>query len=418
MQTQYHHEDGDAGAPARSEARARTDAPPTPASGAPCSNTGRKNERENPIASPETPDWRSRVGRVIEIDGVDVSDTSRGGERLEMVTTGKHSIHRLHPLPDESKPASAALIDWLAFTLTPPLQIGLMARLDGLDDAGYRWMCGELVRLFNVDANSIERQKTGGSGYKHRARFPGGQILWGGANQRGTINVSITGVGCLRIENWPTIAAWLEGQGATLKRVDLAYDDFACETFSIEKLREWYEAGEFGAGGRKPEAQLIDDLGSGKGRTFYVGNRKNGKLCRGYEKGKQLGDPESPWVRVEVEWHDRSRVLPYDMLTRPGQYLAGAYPCLRFLNIEQSKIKTIFRGAKIAYDRAVANLRQQGGKLVNLMLFVLGGDYGEVVEALRRDEGYPKRIEPFSYHVAQEPEALAHSFGIMPEYAN
>ncbi len=397
MKTQ--HEQGAAGATARSEARARTDAPPEPASTAPCSNHGAKEQKENPVISHET-------GEML-----------RGGERLEFVTTGKHAFIFQHPLPDETKPAGAALIDWLAFTLTPPLQIGLMARLDGLDDSGYRWMCGELVRLFNVDENSIERQKTGGSGYKHRARFPGGQILWGGPNQRGTINVSISGVGCSRIEDWPTVAAWLESQQAKLKRVDLAHDDFASETFSIEKLREWYEAGEFGAGGRRPEAQLVDDLGSGKGRTFYVGNRKNGKLLRGYEKGKQLGDPESPWVRVEVEWHDQSRVLPYDILTRPGQYLAGAYPCLRFLNIKQSKIKTIFRGAKIAFDSAVSNLRQQGGKLVNLMLSVFGGDYGEVVEQLRRD-GIPKRIEPYSYHVAHGPEALAHPFGMMPNYSN
>lgn len=399
MHTHQDHEVDAGGTAAHSEERARTDAPPAPASAAPCSNTGRKNERENPVASPET------------------RELMRGGERLERFTTGKHSIHLLHPLPDETKPSSVALIDWLAFTLTPPVQIALVARADGLEDSGYRWMCGELVRLFNVEANSIERQKTGGSGYKHRAKFPGGQICWGGQNQRGTINVSISGEGCSRIQDWPAIAAWLKSQQAKLKRVDLAHDDFACETFSIETLREWYEAGEFGAGGRKPEAQLIDDLGSGKGRTFYVGNRKNGKLLRGYEKGKQSGDPESRWVRVEVEWHDKSRVLPYDMLTRPGQYLAGAYPCLQRLSIEQSKIKTVFRGAKIAFDRAVSNLKQQGGKLVNLMLSVFDGDYVEVVEQLRR-EGIPKRIEPFSYHVAQGPEALAHPLGMMPNYAN
>lgn len=381
-------------------------APPAPAGGgtaraaaAPLSNTGRKNERENPIACNES------------------SDVMGEGERIEIVAQGQHAGYILHPIPIASAPPASALIDWLAFTLTPPAQIGLVSRVDGLEDSGYRWMCSELVRLFNVDANSIERQKTGGSGYKYRAKFSGGQICWGGQNQRGTINVSISGEGCSRIEDWPTVAAWLESQQARLKRVDLAHDDFACETFSIAKLRAWYEAGEFGAGGRKPEAQLVDDLGSGKGRTFYVGNRKNGKLLRGYEKGKQLGDPESPWVRVEVEWHDKSRILPYDMLTRPGQYLAGAYPCLQCLNLVQSKIKTVFRGAKIAFDRAVSNLRQQGGKLVNLMLSVFGGDYGEVVEQLRRD-GMPKRIEPFSYHVAQEPEALAHPFGMSPNYAN
>lgn len=366
---------------------------------APCSNTGRKNERENPVTCPEMPEAQFT------------------SERLLLKAGRTKDWHVTMPLPDETKPSGAALVDWLSFTLTPPLQIGLVSRLDGLDDSGYRWICSELVRLFNVDASSIERQKTGGSGYKHRAKFSGGQILWGGVNQRGTINVSISGEGCAKIEAWQTVAAWLASQQAKLTRVDLAHDDFTCETFSIEKLREWYEAGEFGLGGRQPEAQLVDDLGSGKGRTFYVGNRKNGKLLRGYEKGKQLGDPASPWVRVEVEWHDKSRVLPYDMLTRPGQYLAGAYPCLHILSKEQEKIKTIFRGAKIVFDRAVANLRQQGGKLVNLMLSVFGGDYGEVVEHLRRD-GIPKRIETYSYHIAARPEALANPFGMTLDFAN
>ena len=64
------------------------------------------------------------------------------------------------------------------------------------------------------------------------------------------------------------------------------------------------------------------------------------------------------------------------------------------------------------------HLRQQGGKLINLALAVFGGDYGEVVERLRRDDGFPKRIEPYSYHVQQTPEALANPFGMMPEYAN
>lgn len=380
-------------------------APPAPAGGgtaraaaAPLSNTGRKNERENPIACNES------------------RDCLGDGERIELVAKGRHAAYVLHPIPKPSTSPGTALIDYLAFTLTPPAQIGLVSRIDGLEDAGYRWMCGELVRLFSITANSIERQNTGLSGYKHRANFPGGLILWGGSNQRGTIHVSITGEGCSRIDDWPTIAAWLECQRAKLKRVDLCHDDFSCETFSINTLRKWYEAGGFGTGGRRPEAQLLDDLGSGKGCTFGVGNRKNGKYLRGYEKGKQLGDPQNPWFRVEVEWRDKSRILPYDMLTRPGQYLAGAYPCLECLNIEQSKVKTVFRGAKIAFDRAVSNLRQQGGKLVNLMLSVFGGDYGEVVEQLRRD-GMPKRIEPFSYHVAQEPEALAHPFGMIPNHA-
>lgn len=372
----------------------RTDTP-QPVGLAPCSNTGRKIGIENPVSCPE-------------------SDTPlRGGERVEFHASAKHEWSVKHPLPDEKAPAGAALVDWLAFTVAPPAHIALMARVEGLQDSGFRWMRGELSRLFNVSSSSFEMQKTGGSGYKHRVTFPGGQILWGGQHQRGTVHVVFSGEGCSRIENWPAIAAWLEAHRATLTRVDLAHDDYASETVSIERLREWYEAGEFNVGGRNPQAQLVDDLGSGKGRTFYIGNRKNGKLFRGYEKGKQLGDQNSQWVRLECEWHNKGRDLPYDMLIRSGQYLAGAFPCLAFLSVVQEKIKTVMRAAKIAFDRAVLNARQQVGKLVNLMLQVYGGDYCEVVEQLRR-EGIPKRIDPYSYHVMQAPQALAYPFGMMP----
>jgi phage replication initiation protein len=393
MHTHKQYEDATGGSGAARSA-ARIDALP-PVGVAPCSNTGRKNKTQNPVSPPET------IAML------------RGGERLEMVTTGKHSIHRLHPLPDESKPASAALIDWLAFTVAPPPEIALMARVEGLQDSGYRWMRGELVRFFGVSSASFELQKSGGSGYKHRATFPGGQILWGGQHQRGTVHVVLSGSGCSYIEDWPMVVTWLSEHRATLTRVDLAYDEFRSETVSFDKLREWYVNGEFGAGGRQPQAQLVDDLGSGKGRTFYVGNRKNGKLFRGYEKGKQLGDPDSQWLRLECEWHHKSRVLPYDMLVRPGQYLAGAFPCLAFLSVIQEKIKTVMRAAKIVYDKAVLNACQQVGKLVNLMLQVCEGDYGEVVDQLRRD-GIPKRIEPYSYHVRKAPQALSYPYGMTP----
>lgn len=397
MHTNHHKEEA-AGCGEAARNAVRTDTT-QPAGLAPCSNTGRKIGIKNPVSCPESP------------------APLRGGECIEFHASAKHEWSVKHPLPDENAPVGAALVDWLAFTVVPPSHIALMARVEGLQDSGFRWVRGELFRLFNVSSSSFEMQKTGGSGYKHRSTFPGGEILWGGQHQRGTVHVVFRGEGCSRIENWPAIAGWLEEHRATLTRVDLAYDDYASETVSIERLREWYEAGEFNVGGRNPQARLVDDLGSGKGRTFYIGNRKNGKLFRGYEKGKQLGDSNSQWIRLECEWHSKGRVLPYAMLLRPGQYLAGAFRCLAFLSIVQEKIKTVMRAAKISFDRAVLNARQQVGKLVNLMLSVSGGDYVEVVEQLRRD-GIPKRIEPYSYHIEQVPERLSYPNGMMPSHAN
>lgn len=370
---------------------------------APLSNTGRKNESPLPESCPES------AAGIFD------------GERIELVATGHGGGFLRHPLPNDSASPYAAHVDWLSFTVKPPAQVAVMARADGLEDTAYRWMCGELGRVFNIDAKTIERQKTGGNGYDFRASFPGGFVYWGGSKQRGTVHVNMSGEGCARIENeaWPLVVDWLQDHQAKLTRVDVAHDDFTGQTVGMERAVEWYKQAGFNAGGRTPEHDQRGDWldpKSPKGRTLYVGNRKNGKLCRIYEKGKQMGSPESPWVRFEVEWRAKSRVLPYDMLIQPGKYLAGAYPCAKFLNIEQCKIKTLFRGGKITFDRALDNLRQQGGKLINFALSIFGGDYAQLVERIRRD-GIPARLEPYDYHIQRMPEAFA-GLGVVGEYAN
>ena len=97
---------------------------------------------------------------------------------------------------------------------------------------------------------------------------------------------------------------------AAITRVDLAHDDFSATQVSIERARQWLEDGGFNASGRPPAAELIDDLGSNKGKTLYVGHRASGKFLRVYEKGKQFGDQTSPWVRAEVELVTRGGWFP------------------------------------------------------------------------------------------------------------
>jgi phage replication initiation protein len=145
----------------------------------------------------------------------------------------------------------------------------------------------------------------------------------------------------------------------------------------------------------------------------YIGARENGKLTRIYEKGKQLGDITSPWTRIELELHNKSRVIPLDALIRPAAYLAGAFPCLRYLSVEQCKIKTIGKAAKTAYTKAVEVARNQYGKLVNLMVQVHGGDALAVVRDLVR-EGLPGRLDPFSYQLYND-QALVYSLSASDE---
>lgn len=101
----------------------------------------------------------------------------------------------------------------------------------------------------------------------------------------------------------------------------------------IAEAKALHAAGGFnGSHGRLPKPKLLDDFDTGDGKTFYVGQRKNDKLLRVYEKGKQLGDPNSPWVRWELELHNAAYVIHPVTILYPGLYLAGAYPCLNWIS--------------------------------------------------------------------------------------
>jgi phage replication initiation protein len=319
------------------------------------------------------------------------------GERIQLFADRRNGISVTRYLEaDDSVSPSVALIDALAFSVTPP------------DEKSYVWVLEQMAQF--MDIGTVE-QRRGLFGFRYSARIGDGAgvIAWGGDSQRGRVYFSLMGLGCSMIKDWTLLALWLEQNKAVIKRADVAYDDFDGSVVNIAWAVDQYKADGFNAGGRKPVHTLFGDWLEGdastKGRTLGVGNRDSGKYARIYEKGKQLGEGTSPWTRVEVEWRAQDRYIPYDILTRPGHYLAGAYPCLAFLSEEQSTIKTISKAVQIAYDTAVENAKRHCGKIVNLMLDVLGGDYAGVVGSLIRP-GYPTRIDPFSYHVRKDPTQL------------
>lgn len=281
-----------------------------------------------------------------------------------------------------------AHIDWFAFTVTPP------------DGQGLHWLA-EALRQFLPDLALIPTGK-GWNGYKHRHTIMQGDnaaslglVAHGGESQRGSVHVELTGQACALVIDWEQVEAWGKQCGATITRVDLAHDDMTGEVVSIDGGLEWLRAGDFNLNGRPAKARLIDDLGSGDGKTLYVGQRANGKMLRIYEKGKASGDSQSPWVRVEVELRNKSRLIPWDILNRPGRYLAGAYPCLAFLSAVQDKIKTISKAVQITLAAATHHLRETGGKLINVLMQQHGGDAFAVVNELKR-EGVPRRLASYS----------------------
>jgi len=282
------------------------------------------------------------------------------------------------------QPGASALVDWLAFTVKPPAECGL------------RWLLEAVGVVFRVPRGNWTGRDRGWFGYTHRIQLGDfGLLGYGGESQNGTMHVELNAQACRRIEDWQAVRVWGEVYGAVITRVDCAHDDFAGQVIDIPRAIEWYRQGAFTASGRPPKAHLEDDLGSGAGRTLGVGRRGSGKYLRVYEKGKKLGDAASPWVRAEVELHNKSRVIPWDVVLRPDEYLAGAYPALRILSAAQCRVVTTRRTAEISYDGMVENTRMQGGKAVNVMWRVLGGDCTAVVSELRR-EGTPKRLAGYA----------------------
>lgn len=307
-------------------------------------------------------------------------------ERVELVAMGNGRVY-VRPLPDESVSADVAHIDWLAFTVTPP---------EGQTPA---WLFQALLEFLPI--RNFTPTGKGWNGYKERHTIVGfgegelGLLAFGGKSQRGSLHVELNAQACALIDNWPALQAWGQQFKANVTRIDLAHDDLNGETASINACLAWLRTGPFNLNGRPAKARLIDDLGSGDGKTLYVGKRANGKMLRIYEKGKQLGDRQSPWVRVEVEMRNKSRVIPWDACTRPGNYLAGAYPCLAYLSVAQDKIKTITKAVEISLEASVEHLHQTGGKLINLLMHVHSGDAFAVVDELKRP-GIPQRLKSYS----------------------
>ena len=318
--------------------------------------------------------------------------------------------------PENPCPASNPDIahpDWCALTL--PAGSYPTRRSEGKVKLNTDWLRSELQRVFCFPPEAWCVTSRGWHNYEHRidlGRF--GLVAYGGEHQRGTVHISVNGEGCAVVKDWHNVRAWGESLEATITRLDLAHDDFEGKTVNMDIALGWREAGGFSANGRPPKFLLMDDFGSGDGKTLAVGSRANGKFARLYEKGRQLGDPSSPWFRVEVEWHNKNRTVPWEALSNPGNYLAGAYPCLEFLSECQSKVRTTQKAAETTYGSMEKWCRVAAGKFLNVALYVHRGDPDSLLRCLQRD-GAPKRLQPYEKILQNYPEDGPLHASLVPE---
>lgn len=287
-----------------------------------------------------------------------------------------------------------ALTDWLNVTL--PL------RIEDDDPEPFFERFSEVTA--GIFGGMSDRER-GLHGWRRSFVFDRGGVVLAFGGQRDTTFLSFPGEGCAFVPDWGPLTALLRDEwGGRITRWDGAIDDFEGR-YSVDHAVELYKLGAFKNGGRQPLPRQHGNwvTPDGLGRTLEVGQRRNGKLIRIYEKGKQLGDPRSPWVRWEVELHAVDRTIPWDVLESPGSYTVGAYPAaLAWAGERASRIRTVKAQDAISYSRLIRVGSLAYGALIHVMLQREGS--AERVLALLRREGVPKRLA-FSNDYLQIQEA-------------
>lgn len=220
-----------------------------------------------------------------------------------------------------------------------------------------------------------------------------GLVELGGPNtcrKDGTVTArfELTGDGCRAYQGaagsghakrWLELLAKLESCAGRITRCDIAADDLA-GMFPVRMAMQWREEGKFDNRGQTPKARLYDDLESGDGKTLYIGSSSSEKQLRVYEKGRELGDRESPWVRYECQFKASNRKeLPLDILRNPAGYLLGAYPVLSFINAMAQRVDVTNAANAATWKSCRRHLKRQYGATLAFIVKNTNSD-----ESLRR----------------------------------
>lgn len=218
----------------------------------------------------------------------------------------------LSELPDAEWAVSVqaqALADQAAQALGPDFTVAQEVR-KGHDFYRFRW--------------SIERNGTecGWVGYLASGDSPRQK------SQAETMHVNLYGTACtFALPGFNhRIADLIRQRDGVLTRVDLALDYFDGISGGMDRVKADYMSGLMDHYGNRPKCNLVGDWCNGRARSFYFGSKEAGKQTNVYEKGHQLFGPkdDSTWMRVELRYGNKLRVLDPNMLNRPDDFFAGA----------------------------------------------------------------------------------------------
>ncbi len=344
-------------------------------------------------------------------------------EKLDFISVGRggHFKTVATPKPNQAADMRYSFLDWVTFTFRVsnlPLQLdtGRYAQTD-LD-----YVHSLSALLYQVFGYGVVCQRASGMNF-YESSFDLGYNGWGIVcigGQNDTCSVTVKGQGLLAAKpGWEKRLFDLLNKipQAQITRVDLASDNFDSK-LTVDDYLEMYKADMFTSRGRPPNVEQAGNWikPNGKGRTLYIGNRKSGKLLRIYEKGLQLAngfhEKYPRWLRVELELKNQDRVIPFEVLLRPGQYLAGAYPALADMYKVQDVIQTAKNTVQSTFERSIAITNHQFGKHIWTQVQILGVE--KTIELLTKGkEEIPKSLNFDTFEQFTEQDFL-HSHNITP----
>lgn len=259
--------------------------------------------------------------------------------------------------------------------------------------------------LADIFGFAVDYENKSGRNFYERSwqlEHEAGYVCLGGQND--TVMICINGTGCTYGKTgWEShFNAWLNlfAQNAKITRIDLAHDDLK-GIFNVDFFDSQDDKGGFTSGGRKPTVEKRGNWKrpNGRGRSFYIGSRQSSKFCRIYEKGKQLGDPNSPWTRVEVEFKARDIFIDFDVLLNPSEFFISAYPCFLVYrnNCNANKFERIDKQDKMTFEQAIEILKNQYGRYLHFFRRVYDDDT-KLLNVLTDIENtkIPERIDPLT----------------------
>ncbi|WP_066567957.1 replication initiation factor domain-containing protein [Snodgrassella sp. CFCC 13594] len=330
------------------------------------------------------------------------------------ITDGKG---RLIEVPLRRGKGNSAFIDQLSFSMHEDT-LSLSAGYPLVADEEYIYQISiELEKIFGFGITA-QAPHSGGRFYQScflmasdTAQY--GRVHFGGQNN--TMLIELTGTGCnaatsgweMRLHGFLTKAI-----RPKITRIDITKDFFNGE-YTPEQAKHDRLSGRFTNHHMMPDGESVGsdwESNNAKGKTYYVGSRESSKFVRVYEKGKQLGDKSSNWVRFEIEFKAKDIVIPFEALLVPGEFFGGAYPICQDFQEKARRIPALKKSFELTFERGLQCAKQQVGRMLNAVVDRYPDlTDSQILAMFKPDHNkLPKRLTPDVYAVECSQETWLH----------